>query len=78
MQRLVDSARIYRIELSFTRDELVRAMVELVTHNAVWPCYIRPVVLRGYGEVGVNPFNSPTEIYIMQLSVGKIPRPRCQ
>jgi branched-chain amino acid aminotransferase len=71
MQRLIDSARIYRIELSFTRDELIRAMVELVTHNAVWPCYIRPVVLRGYGEAGVNPFNSPTEIYICNYAWGK-------
>jgi branched-chain amino acid aminotransferase len=48
MQRLVDSARIYRIDVPFTRDEIVRAMVELVKHNGVWPCYIRPIVLRGY------------------------------
>ena len=71
MQRLVDSARIYRIDIPFTRDEIVRAMVELVKHNGVWPCYIRPVVLRGYGEAGVNPFNSPTEIYICNYPWGK-------
>ncbi len=62
MQRLIDSSRIYRIDLPFTREELIRAMVELVTHNGVWPCYIRPIVLRGYGDAGVNPFNSPTAI----------------
>jgi branched-chain amino acid aminotransferase len=71
MQRLVDSARIYRIDIPFTRDEIVRAMVELVKHNGVWPCYIRPIVLRGYGEAGVNPFNSPTEIYIVNYPWGK-------
>ena len=64
MQRLIDSARIYRIDVPFTRDEIVRAMVELVKHNGVWPCYIRPIVLRGYGEAGVSPFNCPTEVYI--------------
>src|ERR1700726_2327606 len=71
MQRLVDSARIYRIDVPFTRDEMVRAMVELVKNNGVWPCYIRPIVLRGYGEAGVNPFNSPTEVYICNYPWGK-------
>ncbi len=71
MQRLIDSARIYRTEVPFTRDELVRAMVELVKHNGVSPCYIRPIVLRGYGEAGVNPLNSPIEVYIVNYSWGK-------
>jgi len=71
IQRLIDSARIYRIESGFTRDEIVGAMVELVGHNGVWPCYIRPIILRGYGEAGVNPFNSPTEIYICNYPWGK-------
>jgi branched-chain amino acid aminotransferase len=71
MQRLIDSARIYRIEVPFTRDEILRGMVELVKHNAVWPCYIRPIILRGYGEAGVNPFNSPTEVYICNYPWGK-------
>jgi branched-chain amino acid aminotransferase len=52
------------LNVPFTRDEIMRAMIELVKQNGVWPCYIRPIVLRGYGEAGVNPFNSPTEIYI--------------
>jgi branched-chain amino acid aminotransferase len=71
MQRLVDSARIYRIDIPFTRDEILNAMIELVSRNGVWPCYIRPIVLRGYGEAGVNPFNSPTEIYICNYPWGK-------
>jgi len=47
-------------------------LVELVRRNGVWPCYIRPIVLRGYGEAGVNPFNSPTEVYICNYPWGNI------
>jgi branched-chain amino acid aminotransferase len=71
IQRLLDSAKIYRIDVEFTRDDLVSGMVELVGKNGVWPCYIRPIVLRGYGEAGVNPFHSPTEVYICNYPWGK-------
>ena len=71
IQRLLNSARIYRIDVDFTRDEIVDGMIETVKHNGVWPCYIRPIVLRGYGEAGVNPFNSPTEVYICNYPWGK-------
>ncbi|HXY51982.1 MAG TPA: branched-chain amino acid transaminase [Terriglobales bacterium] len=70
-QRLLDSAKIYRIDVDYTRDEIVAAMSELVARNGVWPCYLRPIVLRGYGEAGVNPFNSPTEVYICNYPWGK-------
>jgi branched-chain amino acid aminotransferase len=71
MQRLLDSAKIYRMEVEYSRDELVTAMTELVHENGVAPCYIRPIVLRGYGEAGVNPFNSPIEVYIANYPWGK-------
>lgn len=71
MQRLLDSSKIYRIDVDFSREELVNGMVELVKNNGVWPCYIRPIVLRGYGEAGVNPFHSPTEVYICNYPWGK-------
>ena len=71
VQRLLDSSKIYRIEVPYTRDELVKAMLHLVQSNGVWPCYIRPIVLRGYGEIGVNPFNSPTEVYVANYPWGK-------
>jgi len=71
MQRLLDSAKIYRIDVPFTRDELVSAMVELVGINKVHPCYIRPIVLRGYGEAGVNPFPAPVEVYMANYPWGK-------
>jgi len=71
MQRLIDSAKIYRIEVPFSREELVNAMAELIGLNKVWPCYIRPIVLRGYGEAGVNPFPAPIEVYIANYPWGK-------
>jgi branched-chain amino acid aminotransferase len=71
MQRLLDSARIYRIDVDFTREQMVRGMVELVKTNGAWPCYIRPIILRGYSEAGFNPFNAPTEVYICNYPWGK-------
>ena len=71
IQRLLDSAKVYRIDVDYTRDELVKAMLETVGSNGAWPCYARPIILRGYGEAGVNPFNSPTEVYIINYPWGK-------
>jgi branched-chain amino acid aminotransferase len=71
IDRLLNSAKVYRIDVDYTRDEIVKAMCETVGSNGAWPCYIRPVILRGYGEAGVNPFNSPTEVYIINYPWGK-------
>jgi len=70
MQRLIDSAKIYRIEIDYNLDQLCAAAVELVAKNGVWPCYLRPIVMRGYGEAGVNPFNCPTEVYMTNYPWG--------
>ena len=71
MQRLLDSSKIYRIELDYNMDQLCDAACELIAANGVWPCYLRPIVMRGYGEAGVNPFNSPTEVYMVNYPWGK-------
>ena len=71
IQRLLDSSKVYRIDVDFTRDELITGMLETVSVNGIWPCYIRPIVLRGYGQAGVNPFESPTEVYIVNYPWGK-------
>jgi branched-chain amino acid aminotransferase len=71
MQRFLDSARIYRMELPFTLEQLNTAVVEVVEANGVAPCYIRPVSFRGYGEIGVNPKGSPVETYIANYPWGK-------
>ena len=71
MQRLINSGKIYRMEVPYSREELVAGMVELVRANGVSPCYIRPIVLRGYGHLGVNPMESPVEVYIANYEWGR-------
>ena len=70
-ERLIHSAKIYRMDVPFSEDEIVQAMVDTVAANGVFPCYIRPIVLRGYGEAGVNPLGSPVEVYICNYAWGK-------
>ena len=70
-ERLLQSAKIYRMDVPFTEEEIIQAMVELVATNGVYPCYLRPIVLRGYGEAGVNPLGSPIEVYIANYAWGK-------
>jgi branched-chain amino acid aminotransferase len=69
--RLVNSAKIYRMELPYTREQLAQAMVELVRLNNVKHCYLRPVAFRGEGEMGVNPLKNPIEVYILSWAWGK-------
>jgi branched-chain amino acid aminotransferase len=71
MQRLLDSAKIYRMELDYTLDELIHATLDLLVANKISPCYIRPIVLRGYGTVGVDPTGSPIDTYIVNYEWGK-------
>ena len=71
MQRLLDSGKIYRMALPYSLDELCAAVVDVVENNGVAPCYIRPIAIRGYGEIGVNPVGSPIEVYIANFPWGK-------
>ncbi len=71
MQRLLDSAKIYRMELPYTLEQLNAAVVDLVEANGVAPCYIRPIAIRGYGEIGVSPIGSPVEVYVANFPWGK-------
>jgi branched-chain amino acid aminotransferase len=64
MQRLFNSARIYRMEIPFTPDEVFQGSLDLLRANKMGACYLRPVVLRGYGAAGVNPEGCPIEVYI--------------
>ena len=62
--RLVNSCKIYRMEVPYTVDVLVENCRELVRRNEMKSCYIRPMVLRGYGASGMVPFDSPIETYL--------------
>ncbi len=71
MQRMLDSAKIYRMPIGYSLEELCAGVVDLVEANGVAPCYIRPIALRGYGEMGVNPLKAPVEVYIANFPWGK-------
>jgi branched-chain amino acid aminotransferase len=64
MQRLVNSGKIYRMEFAYGVDDFCNAACELVRLNKMGACYVKPIALRGYGEVGVNPLSAPVEIYM--------------
>lgn len=64
MQRLLNSAYIYRMPIGFSLDQLCNAACEVVRANKMGACYVKPLVFRGYGEVGVNPFPCPVEVYV--------------
>jgi branched-chain amino acid aminotransferase len=64
MQRMVNSGKIYRIEWPYSAEDLSHAALELVRVNKMNSCYIRPIALRGYGDIGVGGLNVPTEVYM--------------
>jgi len=72
VRRMMDSAKIYRMDnLGFTAEQLADAMLEVVRVNKMDACYIRPIVMRGYGEIGVNGMKNPIDIYIACWEWGK-------
>lgn len=64
LRRLYDSSRIYRMQPRWTPDDLTRATAALIERNGLDACYIRPMILRGYGDAGMLPGVSPIETYI--------------
>lgn len=64
VRRLFDSARIYRMEIPYSEDEILQACCDAVLENDLNECYIRPVVYRGFGSMGVNPKPCPVEVTI--------------
>jgi branched-chain amino acid aminotransferase len=70
-ERLVNSSKIYRMELDFTCEQLEQAMIDLVRVNSIRSCYIRPLVFRGFGDLGVNPLKNPIEVYLLSWKWGK-------
>ncbi len=71
VDRLINSAKIYRMEIGYTSQQLRQAMVELIQINRAEHAYLRPVVFRGLGDLGVNPLNTPVDAYILTWRWGK-------
>jgi branched-chain amino acid aminotransferase len=70
-ERLYNSAKIYRMDVPYTTQQLDQAVVETIAVNKLDACYIRPIVYRGYGELGVNPFPCPVDVAVMVWDWGK-------
>ncbi len=64
MERLHRSAKLYRMKLPYSVDELMKATGNVIEANKLEECYIRPIAYRGYGEMGLNPLEAPVNVSI--------------
>jgi branched-chain amino acid aminotransferase len=64
LQRLLHSCKIYRMDVPYSIDDLVAASKELIVRNGIDACYLRPMVVRGYGTAGMVPIGAPIEVYL--------------
>jgi len=67
VERLVGSAKIYRMtgdDSPVKFDTLRQACIDVVKENNFQGCYIRPIIWRGYGGIGLNPFQCPIEMAV--------------
>jgi len=71
MRRLFDSAKIYRLPIPFSRAEVRQACLDVVRVNELKEAYLRPLVFRGYGSLGVHPGTNPVEVVVAALRWGK-------
>ena len=71
MERLYNSAKIYWMDIPWTLEQLTEAVLETIQVNRLKSCYIRPVVYRGFNQLGVNPLDCPVEVAILVWEWGK-------
>ncbi|MFA6002331.1 MAG: branched-chain-amino-acid transaminase [Thermoleophilia bacterium] len=64
IKRLMRSAKIYMMDVPFSTEELVQATKDVIKANELESCYIRPIIYRGYGEMGLFPLHAPVDVAI--------------
>lgn len=64
VERLLRSAELYYMPVSYSAEQLRSATTELVARNGVSSCYVRPLIYRGYGQMGLNPLDTPVDVVI--------------
>ncbi|HLQ65143.1 MAG TPA: branched-chain amino acid transaminase [bacterium] len=69
--RMVNSCRIFRMEVPYTPAQLTEAILETVRANGFASCYIRPIVFRGAGSFSLDPRKSPLEVAIITVPWGR-------
>jgi branched-chain amino acid aminotransferase len=70
-RRLYDSCKIYRMNVPFTPEEFNQACIDVVAANEFQDCYLRPVVYRGFGSLGVDPSKCPVDLVVAAWRWGK-------
>jgi branched-chain amino acid aminotransferase len=71
IRRLEKTCKIYRMPLRFSGEELADAVLETIHANGLGACYIRPLVWRGFGALGVDPLRAPVEAAVAAWTWGK-------
>ena len=64
LKRLLASAELYYMPVPYTLEELRSATHQLIAANGLSECYIRPIVYRGYGQMGLNPLDCEVSVSI--------------
>jgi branched-chain amino acid aminotransferase len=64
VDRLFKSASLYYMDLPFTQEQIRQATLDLIARNGLRSCYIRPLVYRGYGTMGLFPLDAPVDVSI--------------
>jgi branched-chain amino acid aminotransferase len=64
IDRLFKSCELYYMPIPFEREQLRQATLDLIAKNGMRECYIRPIVFRGYGTMGLFPLDAPVDVAI--------------
>jgi branched-chain amino acid aminotransferase len=64
VERLYQSCKVYRMEIPYTQAQFKDAIFDTIRANGFDACYIRPLIYRGLGALGVNPFKSPVDVIV--------------
>ncbi|HET9724565.1 MAG TPA: branched-chain amino acid transaminase [Actinomycetota bacterium] len=64
LKRLFRSAKLYHMDIPYSQEAITEGTKDVIRANGLDACYIRPLVIRGYGEMGVNPLNAPVNVIV--------------
>jgi branched-chain amino acid aminotransferase len=64
VDRLYRSSALYYMDIPFEREQIRQATLETIARNNLRSCYIRPLVFRGYGTMGLFPLDAPVDVAI--------------
>jgi branched-chain amino acid aminotransferase len=62
--RIFDSAKIYRMQIPYSKEQITEAILETIRANKMKSCYVRPIAFRGYGSLGVDPTPCPVDVVV--------------